>query len=55
VKTGIEKGPEQGYEAEAQGFGELGMTTESKALINIFYGQTNCKKNRFGQPERPAK
>lgn len=55
VKTGVEQGSEKGYEAEAQGFGELGMTTESKALINIFYGQTNCKKNRFGQPKTPAK
>jgi hypothetical protein len=39
----------QGYAAEAQGFGELGMTRESKALVSIFHGQTACKKNPFTQ------
>ena len=38
-----------------QGFGELGMTPESKALIGLYYGQTACKKNRFGKPQRPVK
>jgi len=55
IKTGIEKGQEQGYEAEAQGFAELGVTNESKALINIFHGHTNCKKNKFGTPKKEAK
>jgi len=31
------------------------MTNESKALINIFHGHTNCKKNRFGNPQKEAK
>lgn len=52
IKTGVEKGPKAGYEAEAQGFAELGMTNESKALISLFHGHTNCKKNRFGNPKR---
>ena len=55
IKTGLEKGPEEGYEAEARGFSELGVTDESKALINIFYGHTACKKNRFGNPKIEAK
>jgi enoyl-CoA hydratase/long-chain 3-hydroxyacyl-CoA dehydrogenase len=55
IKTGLEKGAEAGYEAEARGFSELGVTDESKALINIFYGHTACKKNRFGAPKVPAK
>lgn len=55
IKTGLEKGSEAGYEAEAQGFAELGMTDESKALINIFHGHTNCKKNRFGLPQKETK
>ena len=77
IKTGLEKGKEAGYEAEAQvfinidcliwkikksviiniikGFADLGMTSESKALINIFQGHTNCKKNRFGNPAHEAK
>lgn len=55
IKTGIEKGPEAGYEAEAKGFAELGVTNESKALINLFHGHTACKKNRFGAPKIEAK
>jgi len=55
IKTGLEKGPAAGYEAEAQGFAELAMTDESKALINIFHGHTACKKNRFGNPQKSPK
>ena len=55
IKTGLEKGREAGDEAEAKGFSELGVTDESKALINIFYGHTMCKKNRFGAPKLEAK
>lgn len=39
VKTGLEKGLPEGYKAEAEGFAELGMTSESKALKSIFFGQ----------------
>merc|ERR1719244_671941 len=31
------------------------MTSESKGLIGLFHGQTECKKNRFGKPERSPK
>jgi enoyl-CoA hydratase/long-chain 3-hydroxyacyl-CoA dehydrogenase len=31
------------------------MTDESKALMNIFHSHTNCKKNRFGAPNRETK
>jgi len=55
IKTGLEKGKAAGYEAEAEGFAELGMTDESKALINIFNGHTACKKNRFGLPQKETK
>ena len=55
VKAGLEKGPVAGYEAESVGFGVLGMSSESKALKSLFFGQTQCKKNRFGKPVRPAK
>lgn len=30
------------------------MTPQSKGLIGLFRGQTECKKNRFGKPERPV-
>lgn len=55
IKTGTQKGQSAGYEAEAQGFGELAMTPQSKGLISLFRGQTECKKNRFGKPERETK
>lgn len=54
VRTGIEK-PHVGYEAERKAFAELAHTTHSEALIGLYHGQTLCKKNRFGTPEKPAK
>ena len=39
VKKGLESGLAAGYEAEAEGFAELGMTSESKALKSLFFGQ----------------
>lgn len=44
-----------GYEAERNGFGWLSQTPESKGLIGLFRGQTECKKNRFGNPTKPIK
>ncbi|VVD01764.1 unnamed protein product [Leptidea sinapis] len=55
VRVGVDKGPVEGYEAEAQGFGELAMTPQSKGLISLFRGQTECKKNRFGKPQVDVK
>ncbi|CAI5771574.1 trifunctional enzyme subunit alpha, mitochondrial [Podarcis lilfordi] len=54
VKTGLEQGNEAGYLAESQNFGDLGMTSESKALIGLYHGQVQCKKNKFGQPKQPV-
>lgn len=57
VKTGMAKGhgSEAGYAAEAKNFSELGVSSESGALMGLFTGQTACKKNAYGTPERPAK
>ncbi|KRT78289.1 hypothetical protein AMK59_7402, partial [Oryctes borbonicus] len=55
VRTGLDKGQRAGFEAEASAFGELAMTNQSKGLIGLFQGQTECKKNRFGKPERQVK
>lgn len=55
VRVGVDKGPVAGYEAEAQGFGELAMTPQSKGLIGLFRGQTECKKNRFGKSQVDVK
>ncbi|XP_069461679.1 trifunctional enzyme subunit alpha, mitochondrial isoform X2 [Ambystoma mexicanum] len=52
VKTGLEHGSEAGYLAERQKFGELAMTNESKALIGLYHGQVQCKKNKFGAPKK---
>lgn len=55
IRVGAAKGPIAGYEAERRGFGELAMTPESKGLIGLFRGQTECKKNRFGNPAKPIR
>lgn len=53
IRTGIEKGEKEGYIAEYKAFGELIMTPQSKGLVGLFKGQTECKRNRFGVSERP--
>lgn len=55
ARKGLEKGPQAGYAKEAEEFGNLSQTGEAKALMGLFFGQTECKKNRFGQPQRPIK
>ncbi|XP_053317278.1 trifunctional enzyme subunit alpha, mitochondrial isoform X2 [Spea bombifrons] len=52
VKTGLEQGQEAGYLAESQKFGDLAMTSESRALIGLYHGQVLCKKNKFGAPQK---
>ncbi|XP_074942477.1 trifunctional enzyme subunit alpha, mitochondrial [Phalacrocorax aristotelis] len=55
VKTGLDQGREAGYLTESQGFGQLAVTNESKALIGLYHGQVRCKKNKFGTPQREVK
>ncbi|XP_046425795.1 trifunctional enzyme subunit alpha, mitochondrial [Neodiprion fabricii] len=55
VRTGLDKGSAAGYEAEARAFGQLGVTPESRGLVSLFFGQTACKKNRFGTPKSAVK
>lgn len=55
VRIGADKGFDAGLEAERIAFGQLSQTTESKGLIGLFRGQTECKKNRFGAPARKTK
>ncbi|XP_050702683.1 trifunctional enzyme subunit alpha, mitochondrial-like [Eriocheir sinensis] len=52
MREGLEKGKTAGEAAERKGFGELAMTPESRGLIGLFHGQTECKKNRFGKPSK---
>lgn len=55
VRTSLDKGEVIGFQEEAKAFGELAMTPQSKGLISLFRGQTQCKKNRFGKPNREIK
>jgi len=55
LRAGLDGGPEAGYKAEREKFGELVATSESKGLISLFNGQTECKKNKFGKPSNPSK
>lgn len=55
IRTGVDKGTQAGYEAECKGFGELSQTPQSKGLIGLFHGQTDCKKNKFGEPKTKIK
>ena len=55
IRTGLDKGPGAGYEAEARAFGQLAVTPQSKGLVSLFFGQTTCKKNRFGTPKSAVK
>jgi len=50
VKTGLESGHAAGSAKEASKFGALSQTTESRSLRGLFYGQTECKKNTYGEP-----
>ncbi|XP_077976618.1 trifunctional enzyme subunit alpha, mitochondrial-like [Styela clava] len=52
IQEGIAKGKDAGYKMESEAFGKLSQTNESKALIGLYAGQTYCKKNRYGKPQR---
>ncbi|MEA1065590.1 fatty acid oxidation complex subunit alpha FadJ [Erwinia sp. HR93] len=54
VSAGLRHGRSSGYSAEAQAFGELAMTPESRALRQIFFASTALKKER-AKPTRPAR
>ncbi|XP_076440395.1 trifunctional enzyme subunit alpha, mitochondrial-like [Babylonia areolata] len=54
VRAGVDKGKTAGYKAESEGFAELGMTPHFRALVGLYHGQTACKTNPLGQPQRPV-
>ncbi|HHG3486352.1 TPA: fatty acid oxidation complex subunit alpha FadJ [Vibrio parahaemolyticus] len=53
IQHGLEKGFAQGQELEAKRFGELVMSSESKALRSIFFATTEMKKEH-GADAQPA-
>ncbi|KAF7240054.1 hypothetical protein EG68_08621 [Paragonimus skrjabini miyazakii] len=55
IETSVAKGSKVGYELEAKLFGELSMTKESKALMGLFFGHSECKKHRLPAPKQPVK
>uniref|UniRef100_A0A915PQF1 Trifunctional enzyme subunit alpha, mitochondrial n=1 Tax=Setaria digitata TaxID=48799 RepID=A0A915PQF1_9BILA len=55
VETGITKGPDLGYLEESEAFGELSQTAQCKALIGIFNGRTECRRNKFGEEKKVRK
>ncbi|VDM41177.1 unnamed protein product [Toxocara canis] len=48
VKEGLSTSGTEGYDAESKAFGELSQTTQCKALIGVFHGSNDCKKNKYG-------
>ncbi|CAG9537291.1 unnamed protein product [Cercopithifilaria johnstoni] len=55
VESGITKGPDLGYMEESEAFGDLTQTTECKALMGIFKGRTECRRNKFGESKKIKK
>ena len=45
VEYGYRQGIEKGLKNESKLFGELAVTPESRALVQLFFGMTNAKKN----------
>ncbi|HDM8135221.1 TPA: fatty acid oxidation complex subunit alpha FadJ [Vibrio harveyi] len=54
IQHGLEKGFAQGQELEAKRFGELVMSSESKALRSIFFATTEMKKEKGAEAEPAA-
>uniref|UniRef100_A0A8R1DTY7 Trifunctional enzyme subunit alpha, mitochondrial n=1 Tax=Caenorhabditis japonica TaxID=281687 RepID=A0A8R1DTY7_CAEJA len=48
VRTGYVD-PSKVVDAEAKAFGELSQTFQSKALVGLFDGSTDAKRNKYGQ------
>ena len=53
VKIGLEQGMSQGLAAEAQAFGELVLSSESRALRQLFFATTEQKKETQWQGAKP--
>jgi 3-hydroxyacyl-CoA dehydrogenase / enoyl-CoA hydratase / 3-hydroxybutyryl-CoA epimerase len=45
VRIGVQEGPEAGYAAEADRFGQVAMTPQAKALMSIFFATQELKKD----------
>lgn len=54
VKYGYQKGLRKGLENEAKLFGEAGATSESRALVSLFFGMTDAKRNPLAELIKPV-
>ncbi len=54
VKYGFKHGKQKGLLHESKLFGELGATKESRALVNLFFGLTDAKKNPHAELVKPV-
>ena len=54
VKYGYKNGLKKGLENEAKLFGDAGATPESRALVNLFFGMTEAKKNPIEAGAKPV-
>ncbi|VDN94923.1 unnamed protein product [Brugia pahangi] len=52
IESGVTRGPDLGYMEESEAFGDLTQTTQCKALIGIFKGRTECRRNKFGEAKK---
>lgn len=55
VAFGLRNGFKEGLKNESKLFGELAVTPESRALVNLFFGMTNAKKNPLEKKKREVK
>ncbi|MBP6217561.1 MAG: enoyl-CoA hydratase/isomerase family protein [Oligoflexales bacterium] len=55
IGHGLDHGMKEGLKKEAEQFGFLSQTPESKQLVGLYFAQTELKKNRFGAPSRKIK
>eukprot|EP00041_Stephanoeca_diplocostata_P025268 m.657580 g.657580 ORF g.657580 m.657580 type:complete len:776 (-) comp22714_c0_seq1:308-2635(-) len=53
LKAGF--GSPTGYALETQAFADLGVTSESRALVSIFFGRNECRKNPYPAPKHTPK
>ena len=54
VKTGMERGLEEGLDTEARHFGDLVFTPESRALVSLFFAKQKGDKNPNADAARPV-
>jgi 3-hydroxyacyl-CoA dehydrogenase/enoyl-CoA hydratase/3-hydroxybutyryl-CoA epimerase len=54
VKYGYKNGSKKGLVNETKLFGEAGATPESRALVHLFFGMTDAKKNPLESEVKPV-